>query len=208
MAPSIRDESERETRRTRIDPQLTAQGWEVVPYDPNRPIIAYTNHAVTEFPTDGGPADYGLFVAGRHLGIVEGKRVTLGPQNALTQSERYSKGVRNSPFNFRGFRVPFLYSTNGEIFWFHDVRDPLNRARRVATFHTPAALQEMMGRNFSADCSWFAENANAHDLRPGLRHGRVPGRRLRVAGERDQGRRPGPRHGQACARQDLLRPGH
>ncbi len=158
---------ERETRRTRIDPQLIAQGWEVVPYDPNRPVIACTNHAVTEFPTDDGPADYGLFVAGRHLGIVEGKRVTLGPQNALTQSERYSKGVRNSPFNFRGFRVPFLYSTNGEIFWFHDVRDPLNRARRVATFHTPAALQEMMGRKFSADCSWFAENANAHPrLRP------------------------------------------
>lgn len=42
MARSIRDESERETRRTRIDPQLTALGWEVVPYDPNRPIIAYS----------------------------------------------------------------------------------------------------------------------------------------------------------------------
>ena len=73
MARSAHGESESETRRTRIDPKLIEQGWEVVPYDPNRPLIAYTNHAVTEFPTDDGPADYALFVAGRLLGIVEGK---------------------------------------------------------------------------------------------------------------------------------------
>ena len=167
MARSAHGESERETRRTRIDPKLIEQGWEVVPYDPNRPLIAYTNHAVTEFPTDEGPADYGLFVAGRFLGVTEGKRVTLGPQNALTQAERYSKGARNTPFNFRGFHVPFLYSTNGEVFWFHDVRDPLNRSRRVATFHSPAALQEMLGRDFGGACEWFGDNINAHSrLRP------------------------------------------
>ena len=167
MARSARDELERETRQTRIDPKLREQGWEVVPFDPARPLIAYTNHAVTEFPTAEGPADYGLFVAGRPLGIVEAKRVTLGPQNVLTQSERYSKGVQDSPFNFRGFRAPFLYSTNGEVFWFHDVRDPLNRSRRVATFHTPAALQEMLGRDISAACEWCDENANDHPrLRP------------------------------------------
>jgi type I restriction enzyme R subunit len=150
--PNLRRESESETRQTRIDPKLFEQGWEVVPFDPDRPLVAYTNHAVTEFPTAAGPADYALFVAGRLLGIVEAKRVTLGPQNVLTQSERYSKGVANSPFDFRGFRLPFLYSTNGEVFWFHDVRDPLNRSRRLATFHTPAALQELLGRDFHAAC--------------------------------------------------------
>lgn len=164
MARSAQGESERETRRTRIDPKLIEQGWEVVPYDPNLPMIAYTNHAVTEFPTDEGPADYGLVVAGRVLGMTEGKRVTLGPQNVLTQSERYSKGVRNSPFNFRGFRAPFLYSTNGEVFWFHDIRDPLNRSRRVATFHTPAALQQMLANDVSTACEWFGDNINAHPL--------------------------------------------
>lgn len=164
MARSMHGESERETRRTRIDPKLIEQGWEVVPYDPNRPMIAHTNHAVTEFPTDEGPADYGLVVAGRVLGVTEGKRVTIGPQNVLTQSERYSKGVRNSPFNFRGFRAPFLYSTNGEVFWFHDIRDSLNRSRRVATFHTPAALQQMLANDFSTACEWFGDNINAHPL--------------------------------------------
>jgi type I restriction enzyme R subunit len=162
-----RGESESETRRTRIDPKLIEQGWEVVPFDPNRPVIAYTNHAVTEFPTADGTADYGLFVAGRPLGLVEAKRLTLGPQNVLTQAERYAKGVPNSPFNYRGFRVPFLYPTNGEVIWFHDVRDPLNRSRRLATFRTPAALQEVLGRDFNAACDWFGENANDHPrLRP------------------------------------------
>jgi type I restriction enzyme R subunit len=52
----------------------------------------------------------------------------------LTQAERYARGLADSPFNFGGFRVPFLYSTNGEAVWFHDARHPLNRSRRVATF--------------------------------------------------------------------------
>jgi type I restriction enzyme, R subunit len=133
----------------------------------NATVIAYTNHAVTEYPTANGPADYALFVAGRLLAVVEGKRVTLGPQNVLTQAERYAQGVQDSPFDFRGFRAPFLYSTNGELFWFHDIRDQLSRSRRVATFHTPAALQEMMARDFAAACAWFTDNANDHPrLRP------------------------------------------
>jgi type I restriction enzyme, R subunit len=134
MARSARGESESETRRTRIDPKLIEQGWEIVPFDPSLPLIAYTNHAVTEYPTANGPADYALFVAGRLLAVVEGKRVTLGPQNVLTQAERYAQGVQDSPFNFRGFRAPFLYSTNGELFWFHDIRDQLSRSRALRPF--------------------------------------------------------------------------
>src|SRR5262249_7007323 len=119
---------------------------------------------VTAYPTASGPADYALFVGGRPLGIVEAKKVTLGPQNALTQAERYSGGVGDSPF---GCRVPFLYSTNGEVLWFHDGRHPLNRSRCIAAFHTPAALQEMLARDFDAACSWFAATPNRHPpLRP------------------------------------------
>jgi type I restriction enzyme R subunit len=47
--------------------------------------------------------------------VVEAKKVTLGPQNVLIQAERYARGVKDSPFNFAGFHVPFLYSTNGEV---------------------------------------------------------------------------------------------
>src|SRR5205823_6962226 len=47
---------------------------------------------------------------------------------------------------------PFLYSTNGEVLWFHDVRHPLNRSRRISGFHTTNALSELLGREFDADC--------------------------------------------------------
>lgn len=140
MAHSSQQESERRTRRERIDPKLVEQGWTVVPFDPQRGPVCYTRHAVTEYPTGHGPADYALFVDGQPLAIVEAKRVGLGPEGVLTQAERYSRGFQGSPFNFGGFRVPLLYSTNGEVVVFHDVRDSLSTSRRVATFHTPGAL--------------------------------------------------------------------
>ena len=162
-----RQESEGVTRRQRIDPLLRRWGWTIERFIPGWPTSAYTHHAVTEYPTANGPADYALFVDGILLGIVEAKRLTLGPQNVLVQAERYSQGVTDSPMNFRGFRVPFLYSTNGEVIWFHDIRHALNCSRRVAGFHTPAALAQMLGRDFELACRWFREHANDHPrLRP------------------------------------------
>src|SRR5438552_51550 len=90
------EESEYRTRQKRINPMLQAQGWDVVPFDAARPVSDYAHHALTEFPTDHGPADYALVAAGQLLGIVEAKKLTLGPQNALTQAERYSRGVADS----------------------------------------------------------------------------------------------------------------
>ena len=94
----------------------------------------------------------GLVIAGRIVGIVEAKKLTLGPQSVLTQAERYCKGVTDSQFNYRGYRVPFLYSTNGEVIWHHDVRHELNRSRQIAQFHTPAALSEFLLRDLTAAC--------------------------------------------------------
>src|SRR5690348_2585990 len=119
---TVHTESEYHTRRKRIDPLLQAQGWAVAPYDPSALPSPCSPLALTEYDTANGPADYALCVTGLPLGIVEAKKITLGPQNVLTQAERYSRGVTTSPFDFRGYRVPFLYSTNGEILWFHDIR--------------------------------------------------------------------------------------
>lgn len=165
--PNPRQESEGATRRRRIDPLLIQQGWIIVPYVPGYPTAAYSHHAVAEYPTVNGPADYALFVDGILLGIIEAKRLTLGPQSVLTQAERYSKGAGDTPWNFRGFRVPFLYATNGEVLWFHDIRHPLNCSRRIAGFHTPSALVQMLARDFEQACHWFGEHANNHPrLRP------------------------------------------
>src|SRR5687767_14986493 len=136
------EESEWQTRKTRIDARLKSSGWKVVPFNPSKSLSAYAHHAIEEYPTDNGPADYALVVNGVILGIVEAKKLSLGPQNVLVQAERYGRGLSTSPFNFNGHRVPFLYSTNGEVFWHHDVRHPLNSSRTIRDFHTPSALEE------------------------------------------------------------------
>ena len=160
-------ESEQRTRRQRVDPLLKASGWTVVPFDPERSIKQYKAHALAEFPTTNGPADYALVVQGQVLGTVEAKRVTLGPYGVLTQAERYSKGIEDSPFDFDGRRAPFLYSTNGEVVWYQDGRHELDVARRVSGFHTPSALSEMLSRELDEACNWFRQNPNQHPrLRP------------------------------------------
>ena len=55
--------------------------------------------------------------------------------------------MTSNPFDFDGFHVPFLYSTNGEVIWHRDVRSDLNRSRQLAGFHTPEALQEFLSRD-------------------------------------------------------------
>ena len=117
------------TRKTRIDGRLRSLGWDIVPHTPFFHPEKAHGKAVAEYPTENGPADYALFVNGRILGIIEAKKLSLGPQNVLVQAQRYSEGATDNPLQFGPYRVPFLFSTNGEVIWFHDVRSPLERSR-------------------------------------------------------------------------------
>ena len=167
MAKQTHDEPEWLTRKTRIDGKLRVLGWKIVSHSSAFEPAKADCVAVIEYPTDNGPADYALFVNGRMLAIVEAKKISLGPQNVLTQAQRYSEGVAGNPFQFGKFRVPFLYSTNGEIIWFQDVRNPLERSRKVADYPTPPALEERLARNFDADIEKLLGTLNAHPkLRP------------------------------------------
>src|SRR6266705_3438514 len=160
-------ESEHLTRKKRIDPQLESLGWKVVPFDEQRSFADLDNCAIEEFPTENGPADYALCLDGRIIGVVEAKKLTLGPQDVLTQAQRYSRGLTSSLLNYDGYRAPFLYSTNGEKIWFHDVRHKLSRSRKVNQFHTPAALREMFENDLDTATSWLETHPNDHSwLRP------------------------------------------
>src|ERR1700687_733675 len=154
--------SEFVTRKQIVDAKLRAAGWAVVKFDQNKPLSTYDRCAIEEYPTGAGPADYALCVRGEILGIVEAKKLSLGPQNVLSQAERYSKGLLASSYNFRGFRVPFLYSTNGEVIWHHDIRHELNRSREIMGFHTPDALQEFLTRDVGGATARLAVMPNDH----------------------------------------------
>jgi type I site-specific restriction endonuclease len=130
-SPAQPANSEWLTRKKLIDSLLKAAGWKVVPFVPGKPLLAQESCAIEEFPTGAGPADYALCADGQIIGIVEAKKLTLGPKNVLSQAERYSKGVDQPGLRFGEFRVPFLYSTNGEVIWYHDIRHKLNRSRQL-----------------------------------------------------------------------------
>jgi type I restriction enzyme, R subunit len=159
--------SERLTRKRLIDPKLKAAGWKIAPFSPQKPLINDGPCAIEEFETADGPADYALCLDGQIVGIVEAKKLTLGPQGVLMQAERYCKGITDSPFNYRGFRVPFLYSTNGEVIWHHDIRHELSRSHKISQFHTPDALIERLQKDFDTSCQTLLHTPNDHPrLRP------------------------------------------
>jgi len=157
--------SEWATRKQHVDRALTEAGWvPIVPYDDHTPrnLVVFEEH-----PTASGPADYALFHTGDPLAIVEAKKLGVGPQNVLKQAQRYAKGLSPSPFDFNGYHVPFIYSTNGKVIWFQDLRNPYSRSRQVAHFHTPAALLEMLARDLDAAADWLQTYPTAHPiLRP------------------------------------------
>jgi type I restriction enzyme, R subunit len=155
------------TRKRLIDPKLKAAGWSIIPFSPGMSLGSSGNCAITEFETANGPADYALCTEGVIVGIVEAKKVSLGPQSVLTQAERYCKGITESPFNYRGFRAPFLYATNGEIIWHHDIRHELCRSHVVTQFHTPEALIERLQKDSDTSCQTLLHTPNDHPrLRP------------------------------------------
>ena len=149
--------SEDETRKKYVDKALKLAGW--------GPIInferrsSFEKGAVQEYETENGPADYVLFVDGYAIAVVESKKLESGPQGVLVQAQRYSRGYRGGRFDFNGYHVPFIYSTNGKIFWFQDLRDVRSRSRQIASFHTPSALKELLERDVKKAEDWLRENA-------------------------------------------------
>jgi type I restriction enzyme, R subunit len=151
--------NEEKTRKSLIDDKLKEAGWiKIIPYSENLNLSELHLTAVEELPTESGPADYGLFLNGKPVGIVEAKKLSLGPQNVLVQAQRYAKGIDATEYNFGGYKVPFIYSTNGEVIWFQDLRKIDSRSRRLAKFHTPSALIDYLNVNLDEKIQWLKDN--------------------------------------------------
>jgi len=148
MTPPPTDKLEEETR-IEIDAKLEAAGWVIQDYKQINLVAGdYGVHgvAVREHPTDTGPADYMLFIAGKVCGIIEAKREGTNLGQVAEQSARYATSntkhiERWVPDNQA---LPFLYeSTNHEI-RFRDERDPKPRSRYLFHFHRPKTLKDWL----------------------------------------------------------------
>lgn len=168
---SLAEEKEWQTRRKRIDPRLTAAGWVVVDHDPSVDDATLTHHAVCEYPTKKGPADYCLFLDGKPVGIVEAKKVTVGAAGILTQAKRYSKGLPKRIYGNAVHGAAFLYATNGVVIKHLDTRHTFFSSRDLAGFHGPDALRVALSFDFAAACKElvetpFKQNPSGKSLRP------------------------------------------
>lgn len=164
---SAMNEAEWLTRMTRIDTRLRSLNpvWQIIRYHPGLDLSSLTCHAVEEFPTASGPADYGLFVKGHFLGILEAKQVAVNPQSVLEQAKRYSAGALHGPGHWNGCRVPFLYATNGEIIWFLDVRRDKAASRILANFHTAPALEALFAFDPAPAFDWLLDTPPDYIIR-------------------------------------------
>lgn len=156
------DEREWQTRKQRIDTKLRAlnPAWKIVKHQDSLDTSQLDRHAVEEYPTANGPADYALFVKGQLLGIIEAKKVTVSPQNVLEQAKRYARGATIGPGQWDDLRVPFLYASNGEVIHFLDVRDNPRISRKISNFHTPEAMAELFRRDKFGALTWLANTPN------------------------------------------------
>lgn len=99
--------------------------------------------AVREMPSQGGPADYILFVDGKALGVVEAKKVGTTLSAVYEQSLRYSHAKKWIPQRWAD-PLPFTCESTGMETYFVDQRDPDARSRPLFAFHTPEHLVELV----------------------------------------------------------------
>ena len=153
------NEAEWQTRKQRINTRLRAMHpvWEIIRYRGGLDLSSLACHAVEELPTANGPADYALFVAGKLLGIIEAKKVGVNPQNVLEQAKRYAEGAYQGPGNWNGYKVPFLYATNGELIWHLDARPDKRVSRQVSHFHTASALGALFAFDAEPSHTWLLD---------------------------------------------------
>lgn len=152
-------ESEWHTRKRRIDARLEKLGWQILPFSDALDLSSLNKIAIEELTTANGPADYGLFVGGKLLGIIEAKKVTVNPQNVLEQAKRYAAGVFAAAGEWDGLRVPFLYASNGTLIWYLDTRPAKRISRTLSDFHAPESLAARFAENPLPAHDWLRKTA-------------------------------------------------
>jgi len=151
-------ESEYQTRKQRIDLKLR-KNWKIIHAKKVSDYSDLSNHAVEEYPTLNGFADYALFVNGKLFGFIEAKKISIGTENVLEQAKRYSKDISNTIGEWGEYKAPFLFSSNGENIYFLDIRNPLSISREVADFYAPQALEDLLSYDNSVSIDWLKENS-------------------------------------------------
>ena len=134
--------------RDKIDAQLVAAGWCI--QDKNSFNLSKgLGIAFKEYLTDVGPADYGLFINGQAIGVIEAKPAYQG--HKITSVEEQSTGYADArpKYNTNSGPLNFVMEATGEITRLTDRRDPKPRARNIYNFPRPETFKEWLEQDHS-----------------------------------------------------------
>jgi len=172
------DMDEAQTREL-IDLNLRKIGWEADTKLLNAKIHKTRpergrNMAIAEWPVSGGYADYALFIGTSLYAVVEAKKYGQDISTNLDQSKRYALNIIPQEGvdilgDWDGYKVPFLYSTNGREYlqqiatksgvWYLDVRQKYNNSRSVKGFHSPQDLQKKLEQDIAVANKKLEDNS-------------------------------------------------
>ena len=183
QAASRLELDERQTRRL-IDMQLCDAGWEAdssrITHQAGARPEAGRNLAIAEWPSEGGRADYVLFIGLTCVGVIEAKRESVDVPSTLLQAERYARTItlapeerhRDGPWQHgldAPFQVPFVFATNGRPFvrqwqtksgiWFCDLRRDTNHPRPLSAWFSPKDLLDILATDLDAAAQGLAEES-------------------------------------------------
>ena len=201
---------ERQTRRL-IDVQLVDAGWEAdsdhLTYQRGTRPEEGRNLAIAEWPSEGGRADYALFVGLTCVGVVEAKRESVDVPSTLQQAERYARTIVLTPQEVHPdgpwkhgldepFRVPFVFATNGRPYvrqwlsksgiWYRDVRRETNHAIPMPEWFAPRDLIDKLTTDVDTAAQGLAEeNFGKGRMRPYQEEAIAAIETAVVAGQRD-----------------------
>lgn len=182
-AASSLELDERQTRRL-IDVQVVDAGWEAdsdnLTYQKGARPEEGRNLAIAEWPSEGGRADYALFVGLTCVGIIEAKRESVDVPSTLQQAERYARTIVLTPEEAHPhgpwkhglddpFRVPFVFATNGRPhvrqwltksgIWYRDVRRETNHAIAMPSWFSPKDLLDKLTTDVDTAAQGLAEES-------------------------------------------------
>lgn len=128
--------------RQKIDQLLLDAGWLLQNRDAFDRTAAL-GVAVREFPVDTGLCDYMLFVEGKAAGVIEAKKAGVTLSGVTEQAAKYMTHPPAHLARWDDFLV-YGYESTGEETFFHSLRDPKPRSRRLFAFHRPETLLDWL----------------------------------------------------------------
>lgn len=169
--------TEDETRKL-IDDQLRKVGWEAdtknLRYSKGTRPQKGRKIAIAEWPVkptkkQDDRADYALFIGEQLIGIIEAKAYEKSvyavidnqcreyARNIKEEDEKYCMGKWQDSFQKEGFKVPFVFATNGRPYlkqietesgiWFQDLRKNANAPQALHGWYSPEDLLAKFKQN-------------------------------------------------------------